>query len=96
MKNCKRVDFKKPAEKFLRSRSRKEQVMLLTKIYKLPDGDHIKKMEGYKNRYRLRVGNYRVLYEISSEVTGAKDDLTAKETLVILVVEIGNRGDVYK
>jgi len=87
MKSYKRVEFKKAAEKFLKSRSRKEQVRLLTKIYELPNGEHIKKMEGYDNRYRLRVGDYRIIYEISYE---------AQITLVILVVEIGNRGDIYK
>lgn len=87
MKNCKRVEFKKSAEKFLKSRSRKEQVRILAKIYKLPSGEHIKKLEGYENRYRLRIGDIRIIYEIhhnSATVT------------VILVVEIGNRGDVYK
>jgi len=86
MKNCKRIEFKKLAEKFLRSHPRKEQIRILSKIYKLPFGNHIKKMEGYDNRYRLRVGDIRVIYELHADGT----------TLVILVVEIGNRGDVYK
>jgi len=43
-------------------------------------------MEGYENRYRLRVGDIRVIYELSEDGT----------TLVVLVVEIGNRGDMYK
>ena len=33
-----------------------------TAIYKLPAGD-IKKLKGYRNMYRLRTGDYRVLYE---------------------------------
>ena len=90
MKNSKRIEFKKSAEKFLKSRSRKEQVRLLTKIYKLPRGEHIKKMEGYTNRYRLRIGDFRVIYDMNKEET---DDTVV---LVILVVEVGNRGDVYK
>ena len=61
MKNCKRIEFKKSAEKFLKSRTRKEQIHLLTKIYNLPSGEHIKKMEGYNNRYRLRLGDFRVI-----------------------------------
>ncbi|MCL2225284.1 MAG: type II toxin-antitoxin system RelE/ParE family toxin [Defluviitaleaceae bacterium] len=83
MQNCKKIEFKKSAEKFIKSRSRKEQIRLLSKICALPDGEHIKKMEGYDNRYRLRVGDFRVIYEQTA-------------TLNILVVEIGNRGDVYK
>ena len=86
MKNYKRIEFKKPAEKFLKSRPRKEQVRILSQIYKLPSGNHIKKMEGYDNRYRLRVGDTRVIYELHADGV----------TLVVLVAEIGNRGDVYK
>ena len=96
MKNCKRIEFKKSAEKFLRSRSRKEQVRLLAKIYKLPDGENIKKMEGRDNRFRLRVGDFRVIYEMSGEVSKPGDDFDSNAVLVILVVNIGNRGDVYK
>ena len=94
--NYKRVDFKKPAEKFLKSRSRKEQVQLLAKIYKLPYGEHIRKMEGYNNRYRLRVGNFRVIYEMYDDAADVTGDSGAKVIRVIFVVDIGNRGDVYK
>ena len=86
MKNCKRIEFKKSAEKFLKSRPRKVQIRILSKIYILPSGNHIKKMEGYDNRYRLRIGDIRVIYEIHTDET----------ILVVLVMEIGNRGDVYK
>lgn len=42
-----------------------------------------KKLKGYHDRYRIRAGNYRIIYRI----------LDAE--LVIDVVEIGNRKDVY-
>lgn len=29
----------------------------------VPDGKHIKKLKGYENLYRLRVGDYRVVFE---------------------------------
>lgn len=41
-------------------------------------------MQGYSGFYRLRVGDYRVIYTIIEDV------------LLIRVVEVGNRGDVYK
>lgn len=42
------------------------------------------KLKGFSDRYRIRVGVYRIIYEI-------RDD-----TLVILVVEIGHRRDIYR
>lgn len=52
-------------------------------IYKLPDGTDIKKLNGH-NLYRLRVGNYRILYMIDEEIR------------LINIENIDNRGDVYK
>lgn len=28
-----------------------------------PDGKHVKKLKGYKDLYRLRIGDYRVVFE---------------------------------
>ena len=44
----------------------------------------IKKLQWYENRYRLRVGKYRILFE------------KYEDKLIILVIDIGSRGDVYK
>lgn len=35
-------------------------------IEKIPFGD-IKKLQGYSNLYRLRIGDYRVIYEVWDE-----------------------------
>jgi len=43
-----------------------------------------RKMEGYKKLYRIRVGQYRVAYEIDDAV------------LFILVAAAGNRDRIYK
>ena len=43
-----------------------------------------KKMKGFDRLYRIRFGDYRVLYELRSEV------------LVILVIKIGHRREVYR
>jgi mRNA interferase RelE/StbE len=42
------------------------------------------KLSGHLNRYRVREGNYRILYSI--------DD----ESLLVDVVKIGHRKDVYR
>ncbi|RAM49166.1 MAG: type II toxin-antitoxin system RelE/ParE family toxin [Hapalosiphonaceae cyanobacterium JJU2] len=49
-----------------------------------PRPDGVVKLEDSENAYRVRVGKYRILYEI-------KDDL-----LIVKVVKIGHRKDVYK
>ncbi len=51
-----------------------------------PEGD-IKVMAGYTdNRKRLRVGAWRVIYNYSNE----------NEVRILLIIDIGNRGDIYK
>ena len=48
-----------------------------------PDAN-VKELAGYEDRYRLRVGDYRVIY-----------DVTDKQ-LVILVVGVGHRREIYR
>jgi len=36
-------------------------------IERLPSGD-VKKLRGYRNTYRLRVGDYRILYDIDDAI----------------------------
>ncbi len=61
---------------------------IIEKIHALArdeNGLDIKKLKWYlENTYRLRVGNYRVIYE----KIGAE--------LIILVLEIGHRKDIYE
>jgi mRNA interferase RelE/StbE len=45
---------------------------------------NIKKIVGHNDRYRLRVGDYRVIYEISDG------------QLVILVIGVGHRREIYR
>jgi len=44
----------------------------------------VKKLEGDENLYRIRVGDYRIVYQIQDK------------KLLVLVVRIGNRRDVYR
>ena len=43
-----------------------------------------KKIEGEDALYRLRVGNYRILYQVKGKI------------LLVLVVGIGHRRDIYR
>ena len=43
-----------------------------------------KKLQSKGDSYRIRVGNYRIIYEINDD------------ELLVLVVEIGDRKEIYK
>ncbi len=78
--------FKKSVAKDLRSIPNKDVKRILNCIKQLredPRGDGCIKLSN-QERYRVRQGNYRIIYEI-------KDS-----KLIILVVKIAHRGDVYK
>jgi mRNA interferase RelE/StbE len=45
---------------------------------------NLKKLAGYQDRYRLRVGDYRVIYDVIDA------------ELVILVVGVGHRREIYR
>ena len=78
-----KIELSKKAQKLILKLEQKEQERILKAIYKLPfDGD-IKQLKGL-SLFRLRVGDYRIIYEMYNDV------------LLIRVINIGNRGDVYK
>lgn len=80
------IVIEKFAEKFIMKLPKTEKERVLKIIYQLPEGNDIKEMQGKKNKglYRLRVGDYRIIYTI--------DD----DKLIVCVVDAGNRGDICK
>ena len=46
--------------------------------------EYIKKLKGYDDLLRLRVGDYRIIYTVDNG------------KLIIYVIDIDNRGDIYK
>jgi len=83
VKKTYKITFEKKAAKFFTGQNLQQQKRLATAISKLPEGN-VKPIKGYKDLYRLRVGDYRIIFTI-------KDD-----DLMIIVLAIGNRGDIYK
>ena len=79
-----RIIFEKAAVKFLQKQPSAQQKRIMNAIRGLPSSGDIKAMQGHECLYRLRVGSYRVIYRIENDV------------LIIIIVNIGNRGDVYK
>lgn len=78
-----KIELSKTALKFLKKQPKNQQVRILKSIYNLPEGD-IKKLVGGIDEYRLRVGNYRIIYKLKNEI------------ITIFVLDIGNRGQIYK
>ena len=85
-----KIRYSKDALKFLSKLDRKSVGRIRDAITGLtcnpPVGD-IKTMQGYSDgRKRLRVGSWRIIYRHENEET----------VEIILVIDIGNRGDIYK
>lgn len=77
------VEIGKKAQKFIKKLPVPDRERVLRAIYKLPDGTDILKLKGSETLYRLRIGNYRVIYTV--------DD----GKLIVIVIDAGNRGQIY-
>ncbi len=80
------IEFKRSAAKELRKLSRKAQVLILDKIETqlLSDPYSGEKLKSkFKGLWRLRAGDYRIIYEI------------VKNRIVIIVLKISDRKDAY-
>ena len=78
------IVIKKGAKKFIDRLSQNERIRIVRAIEHLPNGDDIKKLKGHDDLYRLRVGDYRIIYSVDNG------------KLIVYVIDIGNRGDIYK
>lgn len=57
------IVYSKQAYKYLKKQSEQDYNRILNEINKLPDNhNRIKKLSGISNLYRLRVGDFRVLF----------------------------------
>ena len=78
------IKILKKARKFIEVQPKNQQDRILKAINKLPDVGDIIPLSGKKDSFRLRVGDYRIIYKIENEL------------LLITVVNADNRGQVYK
>jgi mRNA interferase RelE/StbE len=82
-----RIEFKRSAAKALRKIPRSDQKRIAVNIdslsENLPD-PATTKMKGDNPFHRIRVGDYRIIYEIHQDI------------LLIVVLKIGHRKDVYR
>jgi mRNA interferase RelE/StbE len=66
---------------------RSDREKILQRIQQLsvdPRPPGSKKLKGFRERYRLRQGDFRILYEIRDKV------------LVVTVVHVGHRKEIYR
>jgi mRNA interferase RelE/StbE len=81
------VKFSKGAKKQFSKLPIDVQQRIQTKINELaiePRPNGVKKLQADDNSYRVRVGDYRVVYEVADDV------------LVVTVIKVGHRSGIYK
>lgn len=79
-----KIEFDKRAIKFISKQPKPQRERLFKAISILPLSGDIKAMQGHPGYFRLRVGDYRVIYTVDDNV------------LIVRIIEVGNRGDIYK
>ena len=75
-----KISYSKASVKFLKKQNKDTQYRIINAIEKIPNGD-IVKLHGV-DAYRLRVGDFRVVYDSYGNI--------------INIIDINNRGQVYK
>lgn len=78
-----RIILKKPAKKFIDRLPQNEKRRIVEAIERLPEGSNIKRLQGHEGLYRLRVGDYRIIYTVDNG------------RLLVCVIAAGNRGQIY-
>ena len=81
-----KVVVKKSAVKEIEKLNKKDTQRVIERIKKLGEDPRpigSKKLSG-QEKYRVRQGNFRILYQIF------------EDTLIVTVVKVGNRKDVYR
>jgi len=82
-----RIEFTKAADRQFSKLPEREQKRLALRIDELADEPRpagCRKLEGADDLYRIRSGDYRVVYQVADRV------------ITVTVVRVGHRRDIYK
>ncbi len=82
-----RVEVSATAERQIRRLARRDQLRVLRAVRELSDEPHprgCRKLRGYEDVFRLRVGTFRVLYSVESE------------RILVIILKVGHRKDIYR
>ena len=81
------IEFSHRAARQFKDLPKQVQVRLKTRIDALSENPRprgVEKLKGEDDLYRIRVGNYRVIYQVKDKA------------LIVLIVKIGDRKEVYQ
>ncbi len=81
------IEISRTAEKQLKKLPEKQQLRVVRAVLALADEPRprgTRKLAGYEDVFRIRVGRFRVLYSVS------------ESRLIVLILKIGHRKDVYR
>jgi len=82
-----RIEIKKSAKKEIAALARRDQRRVVSAIGKPADDPRprgVRKLTGAEDVYRVRVGDFRIVYQI------------ADRKLIVYVVKVGYRKDIYR
>ena len=82
-----RIEVSATAEKQIRKLSSEDQLRVLRAIRRLasePIGPGSRKVRGYDDVFRIRVGTFRVLYQVQGR------------RLLIIILKVGHRREIYR
>ena len=82
-----RIEFSPAAERQFKKIPREVQIRLKHRIDSLTENPFprgVKKLSAEENLYRLRMGDYRIVYQVQGKA------------LLILILKLGHRKNVYR
>jgi mRNA interferase RelE/StbE len=85
--DCYEVEWKNSAKKELKRLPRQVITKVILAVEKLPNNHYpigSKKLVGTEHTYRLRIGDYRIVYSIQND------------RLIIEIIRVAHRKDIYK
>ena len=78
------IQIERKALKFINRQPQNQKRRILSAIYRLPDEGDRKRLTDEDGLFRLRVGDYRIIYSVDNG------------RLIVHVIRADNRGEIYK
>lgn len=82
-----RLEYRSSVKKELHKLKHADRVVIIEKIERLkinPKPEGSAKLKGSRDLFRIRHGDYRIIYQIK------------KNVLLLIIIRVGHRRDIYK